>query len=163
MNIDRLRAALRYEPKTGKLFWRLRPDARPCWNSRYAGKEAFTAERDGYRCGSLDGKMLQAHRVAFAIMIGRWPIGIDHENGKRSDNRWSNIVEADAGKNRKNQRRHRRNQHGVMGINRRAETGKWRVVIGRKYVGQFGTKKAAVAARRAAEREHGYHPNHGRK
>src|SRR5690625_5199426 len=45
---EQLRELLRYEPETGKLYWKARPaelfkDKRShgAWNARYAGKEAF--------------------------------------------------------------------------------------------------------------------------
>jgi len=46
---------------------------------------------------TLDGRarILLSHRVAFALMAGRWPErDINHRNGVRNDNRWSNLREA---------------------------------------------------------------------
>lgn len=153
--IDRLRERLRYDPASGKLFWRRN------------GREAFTADNGrGYRCSVIDGKALKAHRVVFAIMTGRWPTEIDHINGDRSDNRWANLREVDRQTNSTNRRIRIDNTSGRVGIRRRSDTGKWTAFIGgqkRRHLGQFDTEEQAVAARRAAEREHGYHPNHGRK
>ena len=101
-----LRKRLRYEPETGKLYWRCRPvedfanepqigpDARcRAWNTTWADKEAFTAERDyGYRVGAVDGVNFRAHRVIWAIVHDSWPEGeIDHIDGNPSNNRIENL------------------------------------------------------------------------
>lgn len=163
-DIARLHEVLRYEPATGKLFWRVRGFAQ--FDNKHAGKEAFTADNGhGYRHGRVDGKGLKAHRVIFAMMKGYWPVGVDHRNGIRSDNRWRNLREATKKVNAQNQKRRITNKSGVTGVYRHGE--KWRAQLGnsrdgRNYLGQFDTKRAAVAARRKAEREAGYHRNHGR-
>src|SRR6516165_2528570 len=93
---------LRYEPKTGKLFWKPRPiemfafdpsvhttkriysaeRAWKKWNTRYAEKEALTAINNwGYRHGQVLGQTMQAHRVIWKMVTGRFPEMIDHING----------------------------------------------------------------------------------
>lgn len=168
VEIARLREVLRYEPSTGKLFWRHRLNGPVRWNNRWAGKEAFTAtDKKGYRIGTLDKKGLKAHRVIFAMKKGYWPIGVDHRNGVRSDNRWRNLREATRITNARNQKLPAHNTSGIIGIHKRRDSGKWMARIGdgegRRYLGTFDTKRQAVAARRAAERELKYHRNHGRK
>lgn len=66
-----LRQLLRYEPETGKLFWRLRSreyfsteNRFLSWNALYAGKEALTADTGaGYRHGAVLCHLFKAHRV----------------------------------------------------------------------------------------------------
>ena len=109
---EMLHRLLRYDPKTGKLYWRERGvewfngDQRHCakFNTRYAGKEAFTATSpQGYKRGTLLGKNYQAHVVIFAMMTGRWPDGdVDHRNKKRSDNRFRNLREGSRAQNLSN-------------------------------------------------------------
>ena len=71
---DELWRLLSYDRKTGRLTWnwrtpqmftettRSREHACAQWNSRYAGKEAFTKINVGYRCGSLLNQAVLAHR-----------------------------------------------------------------------------------------------------
>ena len=88
-----LRKILRYEPETGKLFWRERsPDlfvdgkytaARSCniWNARYAEKEAFiTFDGHGYKMGKIYSRSYLAHRVIFTMVYGYCPEhDVDHK------------------------------------------------------------------------------------
>lgn len=112
---EQLRELLRYDPETGKLFWKERNGVNHpsgCrdvkrWNSRHAGKEALTASNaGGYRYGNVMSTSLLAHRVAWAIMMAHWPNEeIDHINGVRDDNRWSNLRSASRTENARNHKR----------------------------------------------------------
>lgn len=170
-----LRELLRYEPDTGKLFW-LPRDVRwfntdrehKRWNTRYAGKEAFTAlHGDGYLRGYVLGQQHFKHRVVWAIETGAWPEqDVDHEDHDRSNNVRSNLSEATRAQNARNRSRASNNKSGVTGVSWYARTAKWsaqiRVADGKQlHLGYFNDLRDAVAARKTAEREHGYHPNHG--
>ena len=151
---------LRLCRKTGKLFWR--PRGSPNWDNRYAGKQALTSYKNGYRVGAINGKSVRAHRAVWALMHGYWPKQIDHINGDRSDNRPSNLRDVSAHENLKNKRLDHRNRSGVSGV--RMIRGKfWRVTVGREYIKQTKCFLNAVKTRREAEAARGYHENHGRK
>lgn len=168
-----LRELLDYDPDTGKFSWRPRDAsrfnserARNSWNRKHAGKEAFhTPNPQGYLYGRISRIGLAAHRVAFAIANGRWPgVGIDHINGDPSDNRLSNLREASYVTNGKNCRRRTDNKSGVTGV---FKSGKiYRAEIcsngNRISLGAFHKIDEAIAARKAAEKELGFHENHGR-
>lgn len=175
ISIETLRALLDYNPETGDLTWKPRPvsmfkaprDA-AAWNARYAGRPALTTINGcGYLTGGIFDRQRLAHRVAWAICHGEWPVDqIDHQNGDRTDNRISNLRVVSHSENGRNQKRPRTNTSGVIGVSWSLSAGKWRALItadgARKHLGYFADFYAAVAARKAAEAEHGFHPHHGR-
>lgn len=175
-----LRKLIRYDPETGKLFWRTRTAdmfphtgraARICktFNSQLAGKEAFTSlNGDGYQQGTIFGRYYPAHRVIWSIHYGTWPDDqIDHINGVRNDNRIENLRDVSQHENQRNAKKRDDNTSGVTGVYRDKATGKWEArirVYGRlKYLGSFGNIEDAASARKAAEAEFGFHKNHGKR
>lgn len=168
-----LRKLLCYEPETGKLFWRERASdlfltkrAASVWNARYAGQEALTCSLRGYKYGRLFNQSLAAHRAAWTIFHGEWPDHVDHINGCRHDNRISNLRSVDRTENNRNACRPKSNKSGVVGVCFDRTIKRWNARIGvngkSKFLGNFDEKSSAIAARRAAEVQYGYHPNHGR-
>lgn len=176
-----LRKLLRYEPDTGKLFWRERtPDmfaetgiggsegACNRWNGRFANREAFTAiGSHGYHFGTLFGKGgVTTHRVVWAIKQGVWPNCIDHINGVKTDNRWKNLRDVTRQENCKNMALRSDNTSGAVGVSWSSKDKRWIAQIWhqktKKHLGQFKEKSSAIAARKKAEREYEYHENHGR-
>lgn len=175
---DLLRQLLRYEPDTGKLYWRKRPvemfngkdpkRAQAIFNTRYAGSEALgNVNTVGYKNGNIFSKVYAAHRVIWALYYGAWPEkDIDHINGDRADNRINNLRCVDRGTNCRNQKMRAANKSGVMGVMFDEERAKWSARIGHNmktiHLGRFNTFDEAVAARKAAEQKFGYHKGHGR-
>ena len=162
---DQVRELLHYDPSTGVLTWKERGD-NPQWSSRRAGKRAGSVNRKQYRAIKAFGKMYQGHRLIWLIMTGDWPAQqIDHINGIRDDNRWVNLREVSNTENLKNRKLPRHNTSGAMGVYD-MPSGRYRAYIGhggkRKYLGSFDTFEEAVAARKQAEIDLDYHPNHGR-
>jgi HNH endonuclease/AP2 domain len=170
-----VRELLDYDPLTGALTWRdrgrhwFRSD-RDCdaWNTRHAGKPVGSADsmRKGYLSVVLFHRTYQAHRVIFLLMTGHWPADqIDHDNHNRADNRLKNILEATNLQNQRNQTLRNDNTSRRVGVQWRADRGKFEAKIGVKGqtigLGHFDTFEAACAAREAAERLHGYSKNHG--
>lgn len=178
VSIDVLRRLLRLDAATGKLFWLERtPDLfAQCrspepfcrsWNARYAGREAFTALNKGYRVGRINDCIAQAGRVVFALANGRWPENnVDHIDGNPLNNRPENLRDITQRENTKNMRMPRHNTSGIVGVGIIRKTGRWFAQIGSRenhiFLGCYGSKEEAAAARCAAERRLGYHSNHGR-
>ncbi len=175
-----LRQLLRYDPQTGKMFWKARGAVwfsdgyrsaegnMKNWNSHYADTEAFKqVGTSGYAFGAVFGTKAMAHRVAWAIHYGEWPSDqVDHINGDRLDNRIENLRQVDRFENAKNQKLHVSNKSGRVGVSWVARRSKWAAQIrsnGVQYnLGTFSTFEEAVEARAAAELKHGFHENHGR-
>lgn len=111
---------------------------------------------------------VQAHRAAWAVHFGEWPKGmLDHINGDPADNRIANLRPVDPSGNCRNTAKTRRNKSGVSGVFQRARGDRWIVATrtggGKREHLYFDTFDEAVAARKDAERRHGFHPNHGRE
>lgn len=171
---DIVREFLDYDPETGVLTWRKRArkwftsdGAWKSWNTKYAGGEAGSLSARGYLCVDVLGRSHKAHRLIWLWMTGEFPpAGIDHENQSGSGNRWNNLREATQDENMKNLPMFRNNTSGVTGVSWYRPRGEWVAHIrtgGKRYhLGYFTSKDAAIAARKAAEIEYGFHPNHGR-
>jgi hypothetical protein len=100
-------AALRYEPETGRIFWKVvRQRVR-------VGREAGCVNpTDGYRKIRINGAVYQSHRVSWLLHYGAWPNGfLDHINRDRSDNRIANLREADRSLNM-----HNKDKQGTRGL-----------------------------------------------
>lgn len=153
LTLDRLKALLRYDPETGK-FTRLTSQG----GCRVGAEIVGNISKRGYASISVDGKLYRANRLAWFYMTGKWPDPeCDHENRKRSDNRWVNLREVDHFKNMQNTGTPKNNTSGHVGVTLDKENGKWRAEImanGERYrLGRFDSIEAAAAARMSAKAE----------
>lgn len=110
MNEELIKRLLRYDPETGFLHWR--EDRRRCKSGSVAGN---IHKGSGYIRVEVDGKGMSAHRVAWFLHHGQWPVDqIDHINKDKTDNRIENLREATNGQNRANTRSS--SKHGLKGV-----------------------------------------------
>lgn len=174
--VDMIRKVVQYEPESGIFKWTKRDASlfkggksqADSWNNRFAGKSAFSTKRDGYLCASIFNVSYSAHRVAWAISHGYWPIQeIDHINGDRSDNRLANLRLADRSEQRRNCSVSKRNKSGIIGVCYVAAEKKWKAYISSEgkqiNLGLYADFESAVESRKFHERKLGYHKNHGRQ
>jgi len=152
---QRLKEVLEYDPLTG-VFTRQRAEI--------AGSEG----KAGYIAVSIDGTKHYAHRLAFLYMTGRFPEQyVDHINGEKGDNRWLNLRDVSRKGNQRNQKKSVKNTSGVTGVCWEERVSRWKAYIegenGRTYLGYFKCFDEAVAARKSAAKELGYHKNHGER
>lgn len=159
---------LRYDAESGHLFWRER-EGNATFNKIWAGKRAFTCKVNGGKAyqGRIDGVHFMAHRVAWAMHHGAWPEDmIDHINGDPLDNRMVNLRCVSNAENARNMKRSKANTSGITGVAWIAGRRRWRASICRdrkqRILGHFLDKEDAIRARRAAEVDLGFHPNHGK-
>ncbi len=170
-----VRELIDYDPETGRFTWLPRDRswfasqrAYQMWNTRFAGKPAFTAkDAMGYHIGAVNSYYCKAHRLAWAWVYGEWPLAdIDHVNHDKADNRIANLRLADPASNAKNRGRQRNNASGRTGVHWHKVTSKWTAKIaveGKEYhLGLFDSFEDAVYARAAKEKQLGFHPNHGK-
>ena len=176
-----LKECLHYNKETGVFTWKERPSRHfsserraNATNLKFAGKMAGTIVDlgpKGYvkkyvRIGMLGRKYL-AHRLAWLYETGEFPADeTDHVNGEGTDNRFDNLRPVSKHENRKNLRIYSGNKSGCCGVWFDKNKRKWRVRIGSGinlvYIGYFDTIFGAVCARKSAEKQYGYHENHGR-
>jgi len=134
------------------------------WNSKNAGTEALRAiNTPGYKQGSVFGKVVIAHRVAWAIYYGHWPSGqIDHINGDRTDNRICNLRIVSCHENMLNKGIQSNNSSGAVGVSK-YKNSKWfahiRVNGRRIHLGYYDDFESALKARIDAEERFGFFAN----
>lgn len=127
------------------------------WNGR---TRSFYATRQG----KLNGKgfVVAMHRMIFGAENGEI---VDHQNHDTLDNRKQNIRLTTIKENSRNQSLRADNITGVTGVSWRPSRQKWvaRIRVDGKdiFLGIHSSKEAAIVARKLAEVQHGFHPNHG--
>jgi hypothetical protein len=109
----RAAALLKYDPLTGSLTWAIRIN-----NRAPVGQEAGTLTRRGYRQVRIDGRIYLAHRLAWFLVHGQWPVWhIDHINGVRDDNRLANLRDVPCAMNNHNHAiQQKRTRTGIVGV-----------------------------------------------
>lgn len=161
MNQQELKELLNYSLITGEFTWRVKPARRI-----KVGSKAGTL-LDGYRMICIQGKHYLAHRLVFLYLTGDLPTDkVDHINGIRDNNVWHNLREVTVLENNRNSSLSPRNQSGVLGVHWSKHKQKWcaRITVTRKkhFLGYFDEFKDACIARKTAEVQHNFHPNHGK-
>ena len=118
--------------------------------------------REGHRVHYL------AHRIAWLLHTGEDPgdMQIDHIDGQRDRNNFSNLRLVDNQGNAMNQRKRSNNKSGITGVYWHSRDEIWEAKIGvngkLKNLGSFDDKFEAICARKSAEKRIGYHENHGK-
>lgn len=144
MNRDLLKRLIDYNQETGVFTWRARPRVR-------AGKIAGHQRTDGYIEIRVNWELHLAHRLAWLYMTGEFPKEhTDHINGKRDDNRFTNLREATNSLNMQNQKKAtNRNAAGFLGVQKNCG-GRHQAVLTlngeRHRFGTFDTPEQAHAA-----------------
>jgi len=154
-----VKGLLNYNPETGQLRWRV---AR---GRRSHGDVGGAVHSTGYRYIGINGKKYRAHIIIWLYMTGSFPVNqVDHSNGEKDDNWWSNLRAATHRENQWNKAMNSNNTTGYKGVYR-----SWNKFIarlqfdGKQYrLGSFPTAELAHEAYcKKAKELHGeyYHRN----
>lgn len=154
---------LSYDSRTGLFKWK----CRAAKNVPKGSKAGTLQKKNGYVRIQILGRKYRAHRLAWLIVYGSFPPDqIDHINGVKHDNRISNLRAVTCLENCRNKPLSSNNTSGYIGISYNKKNNKWVAKIGsankRVHLGNFENLEDAVEARRIAEINYNYHPNHGR-
>ena len=160
-----------YDPETGEFTRLLRYDS---YGKLQSIREPVVGKNNrGYFWCGVYGKTCLVHRLIWLWVTGKHPSGeIDHENGIRTDNRWINLRDVSPFENSRNQGVRKDCSSGVRGVTYDARKGcrgkpKWIARISHKGVryvlGNFDNFEDAVKARKQAEIDFKYHPNHSKR
>jgi hypothetical protein len=157
---DRLKELLHYCPETGVFTW-----IHGNGKSVKAGDAAKNVDVNGYPRTKINRVLYKLHKLAFLYMTGKLPDRktlVDHKDGNKTNNSWSNLRLVDCTSSNRNRRFVRGDLSGIE----LTKFGTYRVRVrysGKSVgIGSFRTKEEAVAAKFAALEKYGYHSNHGR-
>ncbi len=149
--LARLKEVFDYNPETG-IFIRIKTVGK---RTDLVGTIAGSKMKIGYLAIGIDERTYYAHRLAWFYMTGKWPKYIDHINGIRTDNRFSNLRLATNSQNCANRAKQSNNTSGHKGVFWHKKARKWMVSIeveGKQiYCGLFVDFGEACAAYAAAE------------
>ena len=142
-----------------------------CWkNTGLRAGNVWQAPNNRARYVQLQykGKRLYAHRVAWEMVNGPIPEGmvVDHIDGDGLNNSLLNLRVVTPDENMKNLPLYIRSTTKAMGVSWNKRRGQYHARIHSRgksiHLGFHDTILDAVAARKRAEAEYGYHKNHGR-
>lgn len=150
--LQRICDFLQYDQQTGHLTWK---QARG--KGIKSGDKAGCKTVTGYVQVYIDNKPYLAHRLVYALNTGKSIFGdVDHIDGNRSNNVFSNLREVSKAENAKN-----RISRGTFPVSTKWVSG-LTVDYKKKHLGTFDTEEQAHEAYLAAKRL--YHPQaEGRK
>lgn len=147
-------ALLDLDAEAGTLRWK---------SGRFSGQIAGCSRADGYIGIQFGGKKYFAHRLIWLAHYGAWPTkAIDHTNGKKNDNRISNLRDVSQQTNTQNRSPNKSLKHGLMGVSSRNGCAQFsaRIKVNgvSQHLGQFCTAELANKAYMTAKRK--LHPSY---
>lgn len=162
LSVDFVKERLDYDEYTGNFIWKVAK------GGKRVGDVAGSINDQGYCLIRLNKVIYRAHRLAWLVMTGCLPKGeIDHIDGDRSNNSWSNLRDVSRIENKRNQGRSTTNSSGHSGVMWYKASEKWHsqiTVEGRSiHLGYYDDVNDAIKARKDAEKYYGFHSTHGQK
>lgn len=145
-----------YDPETGCLYFKTKIGLRLAGSVGSRGRVYV----------SVSGVRYHAHHLVWLYFYGELPANvIDHIDHNPTNNRIENLRDVRQKMNMRNCKMYSTNTTGVTGVhwNKLREIWTSSITVDREalYLGSFDSLLDAACARKAAEIEHGFHPNHG--
>jgi len=139
-----LKKLLRYDSNSGKFYSLVQR------GPLIVGSEAGSLNSEGYIILGIYGYSSAAHRLAWLYMTGSMPADqIDHINGDRSDNKFSNLRECSTSENQHNRKLGPKNRSGFKGVCWKKKIEKWAASATHNgkpiHIGYFTDPKEAAA------------------
>lgn len=160
ITLDRLRELLEYNSEKGRFFW-----LKSGRGFMTKGAEAGSFDAHGYGQIRIDRQIYKEHHLVWFFHTGEWPDRqIDHINHQRRDNRFENLRLADNMENHRNRPMQRNNKSGFVGVSydKRGFFKAYVTVAGKHIgLGNFKNIDDAIEARQKANKQYGFHENHG--
>lgn len=162
---EELKRHLHYNLETGIFTW-TKPTCPRIKPGQVAGCKYIDSEGQSRVRIMIKGRSYLAHRLAFLYVLGGFPNSeVDHISGLGSDNRWVNLRCVTSGENAKNRKLISTNKSKCCGVHWSKRAKKWcaNIRVSGKGInlGYFEDIRNAIAARKQAEKIHGFHANHG--
>lgn len=148
--------------KSGHIYWKVSPT-----NGVHIGDHAGNDSGLGYLRVRVNYRLYLVSRIIWEMHNGPIPEGyeIDHIDHNTLNNDITNLRMVSHYENTLNAPMRKDNKSGYVGVIWHKASSKWMAYVQvnkkRKHLGLFDSIDEAVAARRQAEKENNYHPNHG--
>lgn len=151
---EQLRDLLSYDLETGFFYWKERGRGR-----KFGMPAGGISNTDKYIYLCIHQRRYGAHRMAWLHVHGVMPPHeIDHVNGIRHDNRFSNLRSCTRLENSRNVKRRTDNTTGIKGVSFEPKKNTWYAYISidkrMRNLGHFKTMGEAVTARSVAQKLH---------
>ena len=124
-DLKRVREVIDYDPLTGLFQWS--KNRRGIRKGQIAG--SFPRKRDSHMAIYIHRKKYYAHRLAWFISHGYFPVTIDHIDRDPTNNRLDNLRAAESVENSRNSGIYKNNKSGFKGVSWNEEKSKWKARI----------------------------------
>jgi hypothetical protein len=122
---ERLNELFTYSVVTGQLIRKVTINYKAL-----AGQLVDFKHNAGYSSVAVDGVRLLVHRVIWCMVTGSWPTEIlDHIDGNRSNNIWTNLRSATRAENNRNGLGWQKSKSGLKGVYPAKAANRWEAKI----------------------------------